>query len=344
MTKPMPKIAMVGAGISGLICARMLADQGCEITLFEKSRGVGGRMATRRGEEGLTFDHGAQYFTARDPQFLSAIESWQRLGLVEKWNGLIVSLTRSITQPLETETDRYVGVPGMTSVARHLSKGMAIAGETRVGSIRRSEAQWEVVSDREVSLGHFDWVLSCAPPLQTGEMFRGHTSMVYRIDTVQMQPCWAVMLELSQPSNIPFDGAFVHDSPLSWIARNSSKPQRRPLPETWILHASPTWSQEHLEQPAEEVKETLLAAFHDATGFVTTGKATLHRWRYSRPATALTEGFLLDPEMKLGACGDWCGGSRVEGAYLSGVSLAEQVCSLAEHPIFSQASSITPIA
>lgn len=319
------KIAFIGAGISGLACASNLRASGCEIMIFEKSRGVGGRMATRRGEEGLTFDHGAQYFTARDPQFLSAVESWQALGLVEKWQGQIVSLTRGVTQPLETETDRYVGVPGMTSFARHLSKGMPIAGETRVGSIRRSDGQWEVVSDREVSLGHFDWVLSCAPPLQTGEIFRGHTSLTEKTDRVQMQPCWAILLELSQPSNIPFDGAFVQESPLSWIARNSSKPQRRSSPETWVLHASPEWSQENLEQPAEVVKETLLAAFHEATGHVTTGKATAHRWRYSRPATSLTESFLLDSANKLGACGDWCNGSRVEGAFLSGQALAEQL-------------------
>jgi len=327
MTKPMPKIALIGAGISGLACAARLRASGCEIMIFEKSRGVGGRLATRRGEEGLTFDHGAQYFTARDPQFLSAVESWQALGLVEKWKGLIVSLTRGTTEPLETETDRYVGVPGMTSFARHLSKGMAVAGETRVGSIRRSGSHWEVVSDREVSLGDFDWVISCAPPLQTGEIFRGHTSLTEKTDTVQMQPCWAIMLELSQPSNIPFDGAFVQDSPLSWIARNSSKPQRRSSPETWVLHASPTWSQEHLEQPAEEVQESLLAAFHEATGHVTTGKATAHRWRYSRPANPLPESYLLDSANKLGACGDWCGGSRVEGAFLSGSSLAEQISS-----------------
>lgn len=320
-----PKIALIGAGISGLACASKLRASGCEIMIFEKSRGVGGRIATRRGEEGLTYDHGAQYFTARDPRFLSAVESWQVLGLVEKWNGLFVSLTRGVTQSLETETDRYVGVPGMTSFARHLSKGMAIAGETRVGSIRRSDDQWEVVSDREVSLGHFDWVLSCAPPLQTGEIFRGHTSLTEKIDTVQMQPCWAIMLELSQPSHIPFDGAFVQESTLSWIARNSSKPQRRATPETWVLHASPEWSQENLEQPAEVVKETLLAAFHEATGHVTTGKATAHRWRYSRPATPLTESFLLDSANKLGACGDWCNGSRVEGAFLSGQALAEQL-------------------
>ncbi|MGV3608516.1 MAG: NAD(P)/FAD-dependent oxidoreductase [Planctomycetaceae bacterium] len=320
-----PKIALIGAGISGLACASKLRAIGCEIMIFEKSRGVGGRIATRRGEEGLTFDHGAQYFTARDPQFLSAVESWQALGLVEKWQGQIVSLTRGTAEPLETETDRYVGVPGMTSFARHLSKGMAIAGETRVGSIRRSDGHWEVMSDREVSLGHFDWVHSCAPPLQTGEIFRGHTSLTEKTDRVQMQPCWAILLELSQPSNIPYDGAFVQESPLSWIARNSSKPQRRTSPETWVLHASPEWSQENLEQPADEVKESLLAAFHEATGHVTTGKATAHRWRYSRPATSLTESYLLDSANKLGACGDWCNGSRVEGAFLSGLALAEQL-------------------
>ncbi len=325
--KPTPKIAMVGAGISGLSCARALADQGCEITIFEKSRGVGGRMATRRLDGGISLDHGAQYFTARDERFLQHVKSWQQQGLVEKWAGRIVSLTKGVAEPSTTQIDRYVGVPGMTSIARHLSQGLAIQGDTRVARLVRQASQWELISDKEVSLGTFDHVLSCAPPVQTADLFREHTPLTKTIASVQMHPCWAVMLQLAKPLDVPFDGAFVQESSLGWIARNSSKPQRKADVETWVLHATPAWSTEHLELSPDAALALLLPALAEATGIAIDPPvyASAHRWRYSIPASTFPEAALWDAANGLGACGDWCGGARIEGAFLSGQALATKV-------------------
>lgn len=327
MTKPMPKVAMIGAGISGLICARMLADQGSEITLFEKSRGVGGRMATRRVNDGVSFDHGAQYFTARDDRFLQQVNTWEREGLVEKWNGRIVSLTRGVVDDSVARIDRYVGVPGMTSIARKLSQGLTVRNETRVGKLIKQSSQWELRSDQDAMLGMFDVVLSCAPPMQTGELFAGHTDLVEKISSVQMLPCWAMMLQLLQPLEVSFDGAFVQESTLGWIARNSSKPQRNADLATWVMHATPAWSTEHLELSPDEVRPLMMAAFGEATHceIDTPFYTAPHRWRYSIPACTLSDTALWDATSGLGASGDWCGGPRVEGAFLSGVALAERV-------------------
>jgi predicted NAD/FAD-dependent oxidoreductase len=88
----LPTVAVIGSGLSGLSCERTLADHGFTVTVFEKSRGVGGRMATRRAEDNLSFDHGAQYFTARDSRFKRYVDSWLHDAIVAPWTGRIVVL------------------------------------------------------------------------------------------------------------------------------------------------------------------------------------------------------------------------------------------------------------
>jgi predicted NAD/FAD-dependent oxidoreductase len=126
--------------------------------------------------------------------------------------------------------------------------------------------------------------------------------------------------------DIPYDGLFVSDSPLSWVARNASKPERGDV-ETWVLHANPDWSIEHLEREREDIVPDLLDAFWTATGVapVAPAFAVGHRWRYALAENPLDEDCLWDGSTRLGVGGDWCAGSRVEGAFLSGAALAGRV-------------------
>jgi hypothetical protein len=144
-----------------------------------------------------------------------------------------------------------------------------------------------------------------------------------------MAPCWAVMAVFDGPLEVPFDGAFVADSPLSWVARNASKPGR-PGHEAWVLHASPQWSRAHLELEAPEAAEQLFAAFGEASGtqLPTPIHLQAHRWRYALPVEPRPETCLFERDLKLAACGDWCAGPRVEGAFLSGVAAAGRLLSL----------------
>jgi len=133
--------------------------------------------------------------------------------------------------------------------------------------------------------------------------------------------------------DVNYDGAFVQDSPLSWVARNSSKPGRHPDTETWILHASGDWTQRHLEEPPETIRERLLDAFWDATGVaaVPPGYVVAHRWRYALPTEPLPDRCLFDGVLKIGAFGDWCAGPRIEGAFLSGAAMAGTVLASLGH-------------
>jgi predicted NAD/FAD-dependent oxidoreductase len=340
LNNPMPTVAVVGAGISGLVCARTLADHGYSVTVFEKSRGVGGRMATRRTDNGFQFDHGAQYFTARDGRFRRYVSSWMDDGIVSPWQGRIVVLENGEVTGVKSGTDRYVAVPRMNAICKHLATDLDIQFQTRIAPLEREGKQWRIAEDEGITLGLFDVAVVSAPAGQTAELLQVVPSLADRARDTVMQGCWAVMLAFPGSLGLDFEGAFVHGSPLSWISRNNSKPGRNAEAETWVLHASAEWTHAHLEEPAESIAQMLTEEFWPAIGLSATRPdySVAHRWRYALPTEPLAESCLFDPEMKVAACGDWCGGPRVEGAFLSGVSAAGRVMGLLK----TEHSSIVP--
>jgi photolyase PhrII len=331
------EVAVVGAGLSGLACARALADHGHRVRVFDKSRGVGGRMSTRRAEE-LRYDHGAQYFTVRVARFARWVESWRQAGLVQLWQGRIAVLENGSAALKDPTTERFVSVPGMSALCKHLAENVEIAPRTRVTQLLPGEAggrrgpRWRLEAEDGSDLGSFDAVVVTAPAPQTAELLEAsapHLADLAR--KAQMAPCWALMVSFQKPLSLGFDAAFVHGSPLRWIGRNSSKPGR-PGAESWVLHASPEWSEKHLELSREEVASRLLEALRQAAGALGGGALaaepehlSAHRWRYALPTEPLAEPCLFDPELRIAAAGDWCGGPRVEGAFLSGCAAAGRI-------------------
>jgi predicted NAD/FAD-dependent oxidoreductase len=123
---------------------------------------------------------------------------------------------------------------------------------------------------------------------------------------------------------VPFEAAFVNHGPLRWIACDSAKPGRGVTAPTWLLHANAAWSEAHLEDDAEQVAAALLAAFRELGGAVPQHWST-HRWRYADTETALQLGCAWQAQPRVGLCGDWLNGGKVEGAWLSGQRLARQM-------------------
>jgi predicted NAD/FAD-dependent oxidoreductase len=328
-----PTVAVIGAGISGLTCARTLADQGVPVTVFEKSRGVGGRMATRRSEHGVAFDHGAQYFTVRDERFRSSVDSWLHDGLVRPWTGRIVSLCDQHAEQDKTSTPRFVACPGMNAICKRLAEDLEVHTRTPVTPPVRRRSKWLVSDEAGSELGQYDIAIISAPGPQAGTLLQESPHLARLASSVRIAGCWALLVQFPARIDVDYDGAFVQASPLSWVARNSSKPGRTPDTETWILHASGDWTQRHLEETPEAIREQLLDAFWDATGLavVPPGDVVAHRWRYALPTEPLPDRCLFDGDLKIGACGDWCAGPRVEGAFLSGAAMAGRVLALLGH-------------
>jgi renalase len=325
------RIAVVGAGIAGLTCARALTAHGFEVTLFDKSCGVGGRTATRRVEPELAFDHGAQYFTARNPQFVQFVEASKAQGCVAEWGGRIVKLESGVAIDTGPQP-RFVGVPGMSAVATHLANDLAICREVHIEGIVRTSDTWELTDATGKRFGPFEFLVVSLPAPQAALLLGSHP-FAAEAAGVAMSPCWALLVAFQDRLEVPWDGAFVSESPLSWVARNSSKPGRPSGAECWVLHASPEWSAASLEASPEAVASQLLGAFETAVGRSHPNVAyrAAHRWRYSLGADPAERTVLFDADAGLAVCGDWLSGGRIEGAFLSGTECATRI--LQEHCI-----------
>jgi renalase len=331
-------VAIVGAGLAGLSCARTLVQRGVAVQVFDKSRGVSGRMATRRADAQLQFDHGAQYFTARTPGFRRDLETWCQQGLAAQWRGRIVEVTAAGVREKTDQPERYVGVPGMTAIARQLSSALPLQLETEVQSLERTGSGWLLTGADGRRCGEFPRVVIALPAPQASVLVAAHTAARV-VCEVPMTPCWSVLVafsgRLEQASAVGhWDGAFVHDSPLAWVARDSSKPGRPAGADCWVLHASPQWSTQNLEREPAAVAAELLDAFSRvaACRLPESIYLTAHRWRYSAAATQIERQAYYDPQLGLALCGDWLAGGRVEGAYLSGLAAAQQLLGHAPPP------------
>jgi photolyase PhrII len=326
-------VAVIGAGVAGLAAARTLADQNHDVTVFEKSRGRGGRAATRHipdapvGE--VAVDHGAQYFTARDPRFRRRAVSWAQRGVVAAWRGRFGVVADGTIMPAGEGDERWVGVPGMSALGRMLSEGLDLRLSTRVAPPERMPDGWLLTDDAGAYLGRFDRVLVAVPAPQAVALLAGAPALAARAAAVGFAPCWTVLAGFSEPPDLPWDGLFVNTGALGWTARNDGKPGRAGA--VWVLHGAPDWSDVHLEDAPEPVTAALLAAFGDIVGGLLPGLVwhQVHRWRFARAAQPLAAGCLWDGGLGIGACGDWCADARIEGAWLSGEALAGRVLAAA---------------
>jgi hypothetical protein len=331
-------IAVIGAGLAGLTCARQLQAQGHHVIVYEKSVDVGGRMSTRQTELG-GFDYGAQYFTASSERFGAAAAAWRKAGWVQPWQGRLTVIDKGATKAMSRSAgparQRLVAVPGMADLVRHLARDMDLRCEQTVRRVERHGDQWllAVRSDTvpiDASAGPFDAVVVAIPADQAAPLLQPSMKIAEQVRRVHLASCWALLLGFQESLGLTYDGAWIQGGRLAWIARDTSKPQRRPG-EHWVAHASPQWSVEHLEDDPERVKEKLIRAFHDVTGSkVQHVYADVHLWRYAQAMDTLPSDCLWDARIRIGACGDWFaagldGSGRIENAYLSGLALAEAI-------------------
>lgn len=318
------RIAVVGSGLAGLAAASHAAAAGATVTVLEAADRIGGRLASVN-RDGCSFDAGAQYFTARDPRFRRALAGWLRAGAATRWRADLVSLSDGRAHRRPDTTRRYVGVPDMAGIARVVAAAIDVRIGTRVTAARRRDG-WVLETDAAGTLTGFDAVVLALTPGRAAPLLDDVPLLAAAVQAVDMRPCWAVLAGFDKALPLDFDGAFLRDGVLSWAGRNNTKPGR-PAGEAWTLHADHGWSSSHGDLSNGRAAEQLLSAFAHAAGCRLPGPAVLdaHLWPEATARAPLDDGCLADDDAAVAVCGDWCAGSRVEGAYVSGLAAADRV-------------------
>lgn len=318
---------VIGAGWSGLTAASRLAAAGQRVLVLEKSRGPGGRSATRRDGK-RRFDHGAQYFTARSAAFGRQLQQWRDDGWIEKWTPRLAVLGGDAGHHDPEAVQRFVALPGMNGVCRRLADALDCRFEARVEALTFDGHWTATLADGERVEARR--LLLTAPPKQSAALLGADHPLHAALNEVEFDPCFAVMLAFDEALTPRFDAAFINDDPvLSWMARDSSKPDREG--ECWVAHARGDWSRAHLEESTETLEPTLVDAVcrRIEVAAQSPTRVHVHRWRYSQAVAPREEGVLVQEDQGLAIAGDWLAGSRVEGAWRSGRKAADWLAGLA---------------
>jgi predicted NAD/FAD-dependent oxidoreductase len=331
------RVAVIGAGIAGATCARALSSSGCAVHVVDKSRGAGGRLASRRlewldsrGQRRIVkLDHGAPAFTASGADFRHFLAHASRPGSVVPW----LPTLAAGSEPLDDPGVLWLPQPDMPSLCRGLLQDSATTFSFAVDRLQPGPLGWQIEAAGSTLPGHFDAVVLALPPAQAAPLLAPHRSdWAQRASLALMQPCWTLMGVARRPAKaLDWDVGRPDRGPLAWVLRHDARPERESSADEahWVAHARAGWSRQHLEQPADWVQARMVAAMQDWIGEpIEWQHAIVHRWRYAMPKSsgaAPARQCWWDGARGLGACGDFLGGIGVEGAWQSAQALIEAV-------------------
>jgi renalase len=331
-------VLIVGAGLSGLSAARDLEAAGLNVRIVEKSRGAGGRAATRRWD-GAILDHGAPFFTVRGARFQKLVSGWEEAGVLRVWTRGFHAWENGVLAAPEDSYPRYVGVNGMNALGKAMAAGvnpgdapLEVETGALVTGISRSSHGWDATLDGgEVISARAVLVTIPAPQALalTRTILEPETQRA--LERVKFEACWALLALLETAPDVDWKGVKLKHAVLEWAGLEHTKRESAP---SLVLHANPAWSAVQLERSPEEIAPQLLAAMREVFGdAVNVSQSAAHRWRYAR-SSALHPAPILEQD-RLVFCGDWCDtdghGTRVENAVGSGWAAAAQLKQRLEH-------------
>lgn len=305
----LPRCVIVGAGVAGLLAARSLSDAGVSVTVLDKGRAPGGRLATRRLGD-ARHDHGAQFLTARDPRFTRYVDTWADAGVLRPWFG-----------------EAWCAPGGMSSLPRHLARGLDVRTGVTVRAVRARPGAWAVELAEGEALEADAVILTAPAPQSLALLDAGGVRLAEEarrsLEGVRYHRCLAGMFDAPWPDALPAHGVAPAEAPLAWLACNRRKGVS-PV-DALTAHATPAWSDAHWELPDDEVLARMASALEARLGAPPVGRS-LKRWRYARPAVSL-DGPVVSHGGALVIAGDAfaAGEGRVEGAALSGLAAAAGV-------------------
>ena len=321
------KIAIIGAGISGVVLAQNLQKH-FEIEVFEKSRGCGGRMSTRHAED-FSFDHGVQFFTAKNAEFRNFLNPFFKDKTVRFWTGKEATFKdKGFFLNSVDAQDRIISSPKMNSLCKKIAQNSSIKFGVEVLPIKKDgEKSWRLKDIKGNDLGVFDFVISTAPPIQTENLFGDNLPKINQLQKSLMKPCFALMLGLNSKWEQDWNFAKIENNPIKKIFVNSSKSERNSDVTSLVIHAQEDWSESYLENDLDLVKNLLVKNLEKFIKIIPSEIAylSLHRWRYALIDKAQKSEIFFDKNLNIAATSDWVCGSKIENVWLAAGELSQKI-------------------
>ena len=323
-------IAVIGAGLAGITVASVINGR-FNVDVFEKSRGVGGRMSTRK-ETPFIFDHGAQFFKIKTSDFKNFLSELFSKKIIQPWRFKLAYFKNKHLIKIELIKDQdsyFVGVPNMDSIIKYLSKNCNVILNTKIENIIRKDDKWTIYDQNKKYYGPYDWVILSIPAQQCTELITEKISFYYLVENIKMKGCFSLMIGMSESLNLKYDAALIEKEDIAWFSINNSKPFRMNS-HSLLINSSYEYAAKNLNTSKEKVLKHLLNISSKLTN-CDLSKSTMikiHQWKYVEAECSPKENYFIDYKEKIAVCGDWFINSRVEGAFLSGNDLAKKINSL----------------
>lgn len=304
-------VLVIGAGMTGISCARQLHATGLDVVVLDKGRGIGGRMATRRADingQTIRFDHGAQYVTARDAGFQQALNEISDCAVLWADAG---------------KPGAYAGVPGMSSIPKALAEGLTIHQSERVEKLELQGNCW--LSTTESESWKAKRVVMTVPFPQVAPIIGEDHPLSVKLTGLEFAPCMTLMGAFKPQVELDKATRLNPASDLSWIAYNSGKPGREDAIDAWLAQASVEWSAARVNQDKAKSEQEMQVLLCGALSLDPADMlhSAFHSWLYARIVNPLGVPYLVDETQSLYLGGDWCLGARVESAWQSGTAIAQ---------------------
>lgn len=316
----MKKIAIIGAGISGLTIATYLQKQNLKITIFDKGREVGGRMSSRRTEWGY-LDHGTQYFSVKSPEFQDFMAQYP--SIIQPWLGNFATWANGQLTVDNSVKTRYVAIKRMNNLCLAIAKDskLDIHRQKKIIKLEKNQT-WTLTDENNQQYSDFDLVIVTAPPAQTSDLLASVTPIAEEIREIKMLPCYSLMLIPQTPVNLPFEGIKFEHPILGWVSVNDSKPEKEKCGGL-VIQSNFNWATENLDKNREEIGEILQQTVSQlfSLNLSPLKYKSVHLWRYALPSESNTQGYFWDQNNNIAVCGDWCLSGKVESAFKSAYSL-----------------------
>lgn len=336
---PAHRVAVIGAGLTGLTCARALGEMGCTVTVFDRGRRPGGRISTRRTEIGgstACFDLGAPSFERPTGSFGIEVDRWIESGTASNWTPTEARWRGGMLEEISKTRDMVIGLPSMDAIPDRLAEGLALESSTTVGGLARTDGSWTLAvtpwREDEREAGPFDSIVLAMAAPQSARLLAGPApDLACSLEPVRMSTTWVAILEIDDDGAGLPDVLHTPEAPiLAKLIKESGRPGRALTPgrTRWVIHADDTWSGEQFDTERVKIAAILERQACELLGTITgrsirvTGSTVAHRWGLARSTETLEDRCLCDRELRLAVCGDGIGGSDIEACHLGGLAAA----------------------